>query len=58
MRLYMYKGCYILVSTVCITFFLAYHQGPICMLPVPYRTTPNQPTMQSLMDPETGTKLK
>ncbi|XP_078341374.1 S-methylmethionine--homocysteine S-methyltransferase BHMT2-like [Crassostrea virginica] len=27
---------------------------PICMLPVPYRTTPNQPTMQSLKDPETG----
>lgn len=29
-------------------------KGPICMLPVPYRTTPDQPTMQSLMDPETG----
>ncbi|XP_056000872.1 S-methylmethionine--homocysteine S-methyltransferase BHMT2-like isoform X2 [Ostrea edulis] len=28
-------------------------KGPICMLPVPYRTTPEQPTMQSLKDAET-----
>ncbi|XP_061178821.1 S-methylmethionine--homocysteine S-methyltransferase BHMT2-like [Saccostrea echinata] len=29
-------------------------KGPICMLPVPYRTTPEQPTMQTLRDAESG----
>ncbi|KAK6171118.1 hypothetical protein SNE40_019374 [Patella caerulea] len=29
-------------------------KGPICALPVPYRTTPEQPMMQSLVDPDTN----